>query len=116
MMRIHYAGGSELTGTAIADALLVLAEQLARAGSATTIDIPVRQDDGSIGRSRLLIGPASQIMAETEKNGSVEIRDEELVLDLERQANELRPHRVGATDPNDVADWVLETDVPPTTL
>lgn len=116
MMRIHYAGGSELTGTAIADALLALAEQLARAGSATTVDIPVRQDDGSIGRSRFLIGPASQIVAETETSGSVEIRDDELVLDLVRQANELRPHRVGATDPSDVADWDLDTDVRPTTF
>ena len=116
MMRIHYAGGSELTGTAIADALLVLAEELARAGSATTVDIPVRQDDGSIGRSRFLIGPASQIVAETEKTESVELHDEELVSDLVRQANELRPHRVGATQSTDVIDWDLDTDVRPSPL
>ncbi len=117
MMRIHYAGGSELTGTAIADALLVLAEQLALAGSATTVDIPVRREDGSVGRSRFLIGPASQIVAETEQAGaSVELRDEELVRDLVRQADELRPHRVGATESSDVVDWDLDTDIRATSL
>ena len=112
MMRIHYAGGSELTGTAIADALLVLAEQLARAGSA----IPVRQHDGSIGRSRFLIGPASQIVAETEESRSEEIRDDALVSDMVRQADELRPHRVGQTETSDVIDWDLDTDIRPLSM
>lgn len=116
MMRIHYAGGSELTGTAIADALLVLAEQLACAGSATTVDIPVRQHDGSIGRSRFLIGPASQMVAETEASRSDEIRDDALVSELVRRAEELRPHRVGQSETSDVIDWDLDTDIRPLSM
>ena len=65
MDRIHYAGDSILTGTDIARALLAYAQALAVAGTSATVDIPVvNERDGSIGRSELLIGPASQLTGE----------------------------------------------------
>ena len=113
MMRIHYAGGSELTGTDIADALMDLAEELGKAGAATTVEIPVRQSDGSMGRSRFLIGPASQIVAETEHSALQEVVDEELVQDLKRQAEAFRPHSVLYEDGLETLSWDPDLDEPP---
>lgn len=110
MMRIHYAGGSELTGTAIADALMDLAEEFGRAGTAGTVDIPVRQSDGSIGRCRLLIGPASQIAAETEGSDYEEVTDPELVAALVRRAEALRPHTALNSEAPDDLGWDPEMD------
>ena len=70
MDRIHYAGDSILTGSEIARALLDYAQALAVAGTSATVDIPVVDEgDGSIGRSELLIGPASQLISDTEEEG-----------------------------------------------
>lgn len=79
MDRIHYAGNSVLTGSAIAAALLEYAEVLAKAGTSATVDIPTLEEDGSVGRSKLLIGPASQLIADAEESEFEEIVDEDLV-------------------------------------
>jgi hypothetical protein len=79
MDRIHYAGNSVLTGSAIATALLEYAEVLAKAGTSATVDIPILEEDGSVGRSKLLIGPASQLIADAEESEFEEIVDEDLV-------------------------------------
>lgn len=114
MMRIHYAGGSELTGDEIADALMDLAEELGRAGKASSVEIPVRSPDGSIGRCRFLIGPASQIVSETEKSDLPEVRDDELVAALLREAKALRPHLAMHTETVETIGWDPDTDEPPT--
>lgn len=116
MMRIHYAGGSELTGTDIAYAVLNLAEQLARTGTAATVDIPVMQGERRVGTSRLLLGPSSQLVAETEESGTADILDAELVRNIEAQVTALRPHPVLEAQPTDVIDWDPDTDVRPTPL
>ena len=79
MDRIHYAGNSVLTGSAIAEALLEYAEALAKAGTSATVDIPTREEDGSLGRSKLLIGPASQLISDEEDSDYDEVIDEDLV-------------------------------------
>jgi hypothetical protein len=79
MDRIHYAGNSVLTGSAIAAALLEYAEVLAKAGTSATVDIPTLEEDGSVGRSKLLIGPASQLISDAEESEFEEIVDEDLV-------------------------------------
>jgi hypothetical protein len=110
MMRIHYAGGSELTGTTIADAVMDLAEEFGRSGTAGTVEIPVRQPDGSIGRCRLLIGPASQIAAESENSDYEEVTDPELVAALLRRAEALRPHTALNSESPDDLGWDPEVD------
>jgi hypothetical protein len=112
MMRIHYAGGSELTGTDIADALMDLAEVLGRSGTARTIEIPIRNSDGGLGRSRFLVGPASQIVIETEESELEEIIDVELVLSLKQQAEAFRPHSAIHADAVDTLTWDPELDDP----
>ncbi|MBM7502717.1 hypothetical protein ACFPER_04495 [Agromyces aurantiacus] len=93
MHRIHYAGDSVLTGSAIAQALLDYAEVLAKSATAATIEIPVREPDGSTGSSTLLVGPASQLIADVEPSHEHELVDDELVRRLERLTAELRRPR-----------------------
>ena len=90
MDRIHYAGDSILTGSAIAAALLEYAEALARVGTSATVDIPTREEDGSIGRSKLLVGPASQLISDAEESTDDEIVDDELVAYFTREAARLK--------------------------
>ncbi|MCS5714291.1 hypothetical protein NVV95_06950 [Herbiconiux sp. CPCC 205716] len=82
-------GDSVLTGTEIAEALLDLARALARAQSAQTIEIPTRLDDGAQGHSTLLLGPASQMVSDTEESPYDEIVDDELVQRLRAQVDDL---------------------------
>lgn len=100
MERIHYAGDSLLTGTEIARALLEYANVLARAEQSATVDIPVRLSDGTIGRANFLIGPASQLVSETESSSFDEVSDAALVERLVLETAKLRPaHPIsGATD------------------
>jgi hypothetical protein len=111
MMRIHYAGGSALTGTAIARAVVDLAKQLALRGTATTLDIPVLDDDGTPGTAHLLLGPASQMVAETAETDFEEVEDDALVEEIQRRTTELTPHEGLPTEPGDNIGWDPDTEV-----
>ncbi|MBG6054380.1 hypothetical protein IWX81_000770 [Salinibacterium sp. CAN_S4] len=63
MKRIHYSGGSVLTGDNIAHSFALYAASLAIAGSADAVIIPVVKD-GAFGTAEIVIGPASQLMVE----------------------------------------------------
>lgn len=100
MDKIHYAGDLILTGTAIAHALLEYAEALAKSGTSATVDIPVRLPDGELSSSRILIGPASQVVSDTEPGepDDDEIIDDELVAFFQNETLKLQrnhPHRIG---------------------
>lgn len=97
MDRIHYAGDSVLTGTAIAQAVLEYAHALAVAGTSATVVIPTVNADGSRGRSELLIGPASQLISNKEESPFEEATDGELVAWMGEEAARLRLH--GAHSP-----------------
>jgi hypothetical protein len=106
MDRIHYAGDSVLTGTRIAQALLEYGQALAKTGASATVDIPTREDDGSLGRSRLLIGPASQLIADAEESDHDEIVDDEVVAYFERETAKLRrPGGPGHSSERLVPSW-----------
>lgn len=93
MDRIHYAGDSILTGTEIAHALLEYAQALSQAGTSATVEIPmVDERDGSIGRSELLIGPASQLISDTEESPYDDAIDHALVTRMRDEAARLRQH------------------------
>ena len=84
MERIHYATGSILTGTEIARALIDYAEALAKVGSSASVDIPTRHADGTEGRANFLVGPASQLVSETEDSELPELTEPEVVEELRR--------------------------------
>ena len=81
MDRLYYAGDTILTGTAIAHAVLEYAEALALAGESASVDIPTRIGDG-ISLAKVLVGPASQLVTETQPDEGEELVDEELVARL----------------------------------
>lgn len=89
MEMIYYANDTIRTGTEISRAVLAYAGALARRKSSATIDIPVRRADGTVGRANLLLGPASQLVAETYADDATEIEDAELVETLNAEIRNL---------------------------
>jgi hypothetical protein len=93
MKRIHYASGSLLTGDDIADVLLRFAAALAHNNAAAEVHAPVVLENGGTGEVLLLLGPASQILAEDEEFAGAELRDEPFVTEFERKIAALGPQR-----------------------
>ena len=95
MKRIHYASGSLLTGDKIADVLVGYAAALATNEAAAEVRAPALSADGTVGPVLLLLGPASQIMAEDEHSEHPEVEDAEFVAECEKQIAALGPRRAG---------------------
>lgn len=93
MERIHYAGGTVVTGTEISRALLQYAAALARNDTSATVDVPVLDEHGHTTTANMLIGPASQLISLSEVTDGAEIVDEELVADLRMKTDQLGPRR-----------------------
>lgn len=111
MERIHYASGSILTGSAIARALLDYAEALAEKNESATVDIPSINDDGSLVRANFLIGPASQIVSDTETTDSDELIDDDLVASFVEKTRKLRHVTVITTDASYTAESADDLDL-----
>ncbi|WP_344092727.1 hypothetical protein [Microbacterium deminutum] len=99
-----------ITGTAIAEALLDYAQALAQAAGSATVQIPTLNDDGSQGRSEILVGPSSQLISDAEASEHDEVTDESVVIYLREEAVNLRAHGLPATgtaipEPRSVPDW-----------
>ncbi|WP_345763095.1 hypothetical protein [Diaminobutyricibacter sp. McL0608] len=88
MKRIYYAGASILTGERIAESVLRYAEALAKAGSADEIAVPSIAEDGKREEAMLLVGPASQLLAEDEPSRS-DLEDPSFVAELDRKTSAL---------------------------
>lgn len=95
MMRVTYAGGSFLTGDRLAASLLDYAAVLARAGQADRVTVPGIGEDDRVTRFELLVGPASQLIAEAVEFGGDELEDADLVEDLVVRGRRARAGRIG---------------------
>ncbi|MFF9564516.1 hypothetical protein ACF1AJ_14315 [Leifsonia sp. NPDC014704] len=93
MKRIHYASGSLLTGDEIADVIVRFAAALAKNNSAAEVRAPAVLDGGSTGEVLLLLGPASQMLAEDAEFSGAELRDEPFVEEFEHRIAALAPQR-----------------------
>ena len=108
MKRLHHAGGSVLTGDALADAVLDYARALGNRHVLDVVDIPVVNDDGEYGHAQLLVGSGIELMSVTTSSNSPELVDQGAVDVLVRQtadkrAIRARPFRSGEVDTiNDV--------------
>jgi hypothetical protein len=87
--RIRYAGGSFVTGDGIADAVLDYAAELANAGKAAKLDVPTVDLEQRSELVSLVIGPASQLLAEPVA-AHRELRDEVFVTNVRRRTRVLR--------------------------
>jgi len=94
---IHYDGSQILTGDAIADAVADYAAILGANGRTDTVAIPAVADDGSVTRTTVLIGPASELTVSAAPDDELEPEDHAFIRRL-RDAAE----RAGTERPVDV--------------
>jgi hypothetical protein len=94
MKRIYHSGGSIVTGSELADAVMLYAEALGNRHQTDVVDIPVVSDDGSQGRAQILIGASSQLMSVTSADGVLELV-ETATADAIR--NKVRPELLSAS-------------------
>jgi hypothetical protein len=107
---IHYDGSLILTGDAIADAVVDYAAVLGANERTDTVAIPAVADDGSVTRTTVLIGPASELTVSTAPDDELEPEDRAFVRhlrDAAERAGDRTPvnadggHRfVGADEPD----------------
>jgi hypothetical protein len=83
MHKVHYAGNVVYTGSAISQALLEYARALAQNAASATVTIPVYYEDGTRGTSEFLIGPSSQVVADSVESDWEEIIDAEVVAEIQ---------------------------------
>ena len=73
MKRIFHPGGSVVTGSDLADAVLSYAEALSNRRRFDVVDIPVIREGGQPGRAQFLIGSASQLVSVTAAAADIEL-------------------------------------------
>nr|WP_314841742.1 hypothetical protein [uncultured Microbacterium sp.] len=103
MQIVTYAGNEYLTGDRIANALLAYSRALGDDDRAEVVEIPVREDDGSVVTAQFLIGPASQIVVRPVTRQGEELEDDELVDRLKRMTRSVESptgHPLDAPDPS----------------
>jgi hypothetical protein len=91
MRRIVYAGEALLTADAIATALVSYAVALAGRGLADAVTIPAvlhSDSDGPV-MVQIVLGPASQLLAEPVEYGHPELSSPSTVAELEARAGRL---------------------------
>ena len=102
-----YAGEELMTGDDIADALLTLSVALAGTGSASTVEIPTISGDGTRSTVKVLVGPASQIVARPVESSYEELRDPHVVAHLAALTAELRPgQNYPSPTSTETPDWL----------
>lgn len=89
--RIFYASGGFVTADSVADALMEYAGVLAVVNSSDVVECVGIDEDGVVGSVRMLIGPASQIMAVHTNDEAVDLNAEATVAELQRRAAERLP-------------------------
>jgi hypothetical protein len=75
MMRIFHSGGSILTGTELAAALLNYSRALANRRQADVVDIPILNEDGSPAHAQVLIGYCSPLVGVSSSIDTPELTD-----------------------------------------
>jgi hypothetical protein len=103
-----YAGGKTIVSDQLAEALTDYAQILAANGNSGVIDIPAVGEDGTVGTSRLLLGPASQIIAEPVTVDTPELDDREVVDELNARIRAAGVQHALPVDPDDSADSASE--------
>jgi hypothetical protein len=101
-MVIVYAGNEFLTGDDLALALVDFSQALARVGTAESIEVPVRDSDGTTQPAVFLVGPASQIVAKRVDSDGDELTDDAVVEELKARTRRLRPSGAGGF----VDEWI----------
>ncbi|MGW9158229.1 hypothetical protein [Microbacterium sp. NPDC055665] len=107
MRAILYGGEVFLTGDDIADALLAYGRALGEDERAEIIEIPVREQDGTVVSAKFLIGPASQIVAKAISSSAPELKDPELVRHLQALTRGVESPSGPPLDPPETPEYEL---------
>ncbi len=91
MKIIVYAGTELMTGDAIASALMEYCAALAQEGAAETIEIPVLDTQGVVRKAIVLVGPASQIVAQQIDTEFDDVIDDDVIRLLDERTRAHRP-------------------------
>jgi len=86
MKHLYYPGGSVMTGSDLADALLHYAEALCNRRQVDVVDIPVCGDNGQLRRAQFLIGSSIQLVSVTAESIGPELVEPETLDFLNRKA------------------------------
>src|SRR5512141_1137382 len=86
MKRIFHPGGSVVTGSDLADAVLHYAEALSNRRQVDVVDIPVIGEGRLTGRAQFLIGSASQLVSVTAEAAEIELVEHGTTELLRRKA------------------------------
>lgn len=113
MKRILYSGGSVVTGSVVADAVLEYASELARQESSDTLQIPSVTESGTSGNTQLLLGPASQFVVEEVETSIVDPVDDDLVENIRTKTAHMQaPKPVAESSTSDYPDLDEPVEVP----
>ncbi|MGN6503283.1 MAG: hypothetical protein ACTHKX_10350 [Pseudolysinimonas sp.] len=105
MREVVYAGGSFITGDAIAETLLEYAAQLANADRAAKVHVPALDQFGQPFDVALVVGPASQLLSEPVTNAAAEPDGTDFISDVTNRMRDLR--RAWPTAVYDSIEWEL---------
>jgi hypothetical protein len=90
---IHYDGADVLTGDLIADAVADYAAVLGANTRTDTIAVPSVGDDGSLERTRILVGPSSEMLLREAPDDELEPEDPAFIRRLRNAAETCGPHQ-----------------------
>ena len=93
MKRLQQAGGTVLTGDALADAVLEYARALGNRHTIDLVDIPVVNERRGRVHAQILVGSGIQLMSVSASSMSPELLDQAAVDAIRRQAADLRVAR-----------------------
>jgi len=92
MKYIHYSDTMIMTSDLAADAVMDLAEALAKKNDAASVEVPTVDADGAVITERILIGPSSQIVLAPAPDDELEPETDDFVRDLRGRIRALTDH------------------------
>jgi cytosine/adenosine deaminase-related metal-dependent hydrolase len=113
MKYVVYGENKVMTGDAIADAVIAYAAALGENGTTDIVAIPTCAADGQAIDVEVLLGPASQVMAEPAPDDELEPEDGTLIAEIERRTAEVGSTRFTAPASSYSGARRLHSDPPP---
>ena len=92
MKTIHYDSSAILTGDDVADAVIEYAAALSGGDRADTVEVPAVAEDGTMTTTKILIGPASELVVEDADDDELETEHTEFVQRLRSAAKTFGHH------------------------
>ena len=93
MQKLYYAGGHIFLDDDVCEALVMYAQALADVGKSDLVTVPALSDEGMQGRTRLLIGPASQLFSAPALDRGHDLTDAAATQSMREKTARLQPSR-----------------------